>query len=121
MNKEYPYEGKFGMFEMECAAEIIMNKIEKFGSMATFTHSDFYNKDSHDGGQAMTGYCELLHRGWLDRALYNGQYTASYRFLERLVKNPQDIPKYRSEPIDECDITIRRLQNNYKGLDNDNH
>ena len=90
--------GKLGMHEMEVAACIILDKIEKEGRKATFTYGDFYEYDQKDKNNhsewAMKGYCELLYRGWLDRAMYNGQFTASMGLLERLIENPQNIPEY---------------------------
>ena len=81
------FQGKFGMYEMEVAAEIIMNKIKKYGIKATISYRDFeegipsFNLAHRN--DPLTGFCELLFNGWLDRWMYNGTYTASNKFLER--------------------------------------
>ena len=71
-------QGKFGMYEMEAAADIILNKIQIHGPDVSFSYQDF-QKD-HD---AMKGFCEFLHRGWMERATFNGNFKADKAFLER--------------------------------------
>jgi hypothetical protein len=68
-------DGVFGMREMENAvAKIIENGIDN-----PFSYTLFGN-DNH----MMVGFTELLIRGWLDRAMYNGHFAASARLKSRL-------------------------------------
>ncbi len=78
-----------GMTEMEDAAQIILDKCRKAGRWVPCYHSDFNESDS-----AMTGFVELVGRGWLNKGedlpeagrrwCYNGGWVASKGFVERI-------------------------------------
>ena len=71
-------QGRFGMFEMEVAAARIIDLL-KDEHKYWVIYEDFI-----DNKQAMVGFCELLHGGWLERSIYNGSYCPSEQFRARL-------------------------------------
>ena len=83
-------DGVFGMREMENAvAKIVENGIDNPFSWKLF------DNDNH----LMTGFTELLIRGWFDRAMYNGQFVAGGVLKSRLPKTSE--PPIHTFPVTE--------------------
>lgn len=76
MNK---YQGKLGMYEMEIAAERILEKYSNQENCG-ISIEDMENETERKG------FVELLYRGWLkkEKYCYNGHFNITKKFLKRL-------------------------------------
>jgi len=96
---------KFGMMEMEVAAEVIIRKCLERGHLEWVSPDDFDNSD----GYALDGFIELIHYGWL---IHHDHYKACYipkdSFIDRVQpylplewKGTQDVEFPSQEPDEE--------------------
>lgn len=73
------FDGLFGMYEMERAAERINNEMLET-NRTCFAFDDFKTSDER------IGFIELIHHGWMEKPKppYNGVFKPGKKFLARI-------------------------------------
>ncbi len=71
-----------GMYEMECAVEVMLQKAERLGK--TVDQLVFYPEEFIEGSGNLVGFCQLIHNGWVLPGYPNCEFYLANGLIDRL-------------------------------------